>query len=104
MLSPGFSERTDLAGFYQMILWHFPKLGKGHAFKKPMKKLIGEIMKRILRWCEGRTGYPLVDAGMHQLNQTGFMHNRVRMQPLLFYQTFIDRLALGRSLFCGKAP
>jgi deoxyribodipyrimidine photo-lyase len=66
--------------FYQMILWHFPQVGDGKAFR-PAYELInwrndeGEFQK----WCEGKTGYPIVDAGMRELNTTGYMHNRVRM-------------------------
>lgn len=66
--------------FYHMILWHFPKVGKGRAFKEEyehIKWLNNE--KQFAAWCEGKTGYPIVDAGMRQLNATGFMHNRVRM-------------------------
>ena len=45
-----------------------------------MTELFGGTMKMILKkWCNGTTGYPMVDAGMRQLNNTGFMHNRVRM-------------------------
>ena len=45
-----------------------------------MKRSRGETMKKNLkRWCAGETGYPMVDAGMRELNETGFMHNRVRM-------------------------
>jgi deoxyribodipyrimidine photo-lyase len=66
--------------FYHMILWHFPQCGLGHAFKPAYEKIIWiNNEKHFALWCEGRTGYPLVDAGMRQLNQTGFMHNRVRM-------------------------
>lgn len=66
--------------FYQMILWHFPRVGKGKAFKPEYDNIEwrrdeGEFDK----WCTGQTGYPIVDAGMRELNATGFMHNRVRM-------------------------
>ena len=66
--------------FYHMILWHFPKVGKGKAFKAEYdaiewRKDNGEFEK----WCNGQTGYPIVDAGMRELNATGYMHNRVRM-------------------------
>jgi deoxyribodipyrimidine photo-lyase len=45
----------------------------------------------MLNWCQGKTGYPLVDAGMRQLNETGYMHNRVRMVTAGFLmQTFVD--------------
>src|SRR5688572_3117020 len=63
-----------------MILWNFPHVGKGFAFKPaydniPWRNREDEFEK----WCAGQTGYPLVDAGMRELKSTGFMHNRVRM-------------------------
>jgi deoxyribodipyrimidine photo-lyase len=65
--------------FYQMILWHFPHVV--HQSFKPeydrMEWLNDE--QAFQRWCEGRTGCPIVDAGMRQLNTTGYMHNRLRM-------------------------
>ena len=66
--------------FYHMILWHFPQVGKGKSFK-PKYDFIKwrNNEKEFEAWCEGRTGYPIVDAGMRELNATGFMHNRVRM-------------------------
>ncbi|MBK7965698.1 MAG: deoxyribodipyrimidine photo-lyase [Bacteroidetes bacterium] len=65
--------------FYMMILWHFP-----HVAKSAFKPAYDFIQWRnnedeFEAWCEGRTGYPIVDAGMRELNETGFMHNRVRM-------------------------
>ena len=66
--------------FYQMILWHFPKVGKGQAFKAEYEKIKWRNNEEeFKKWCEGKTGYPIVDAGMRELNTTGFMHNRVRM-------------------------
>jgi deoxyribodipyrimidine photo-lyase len=65
--------------FYQMIIHHFPESDK-KAFK-PQYDLV-EWRKdeaHFQAWCEGKTGYPIVDAGMRELNATGFMHNRVRM-------------------------
>jgi deoxyribodipyrimidine photo-lyase len=65
--------------FYQMILWHFPKV-VGHAFKPEYDKIKWRNNeKEFDAWCKGQTGYPIVDAGMRELNETGFMHNRVRM-------------------------
>ncbi len=65
--------------FYQMILWHFPKV-VGHAFKPEYDKIHWRNNeKEFDAWCNGQTGYPIVDAGMRELNTTGFMHNRVRM-------------------------
>lgn len=66
--------------FYHMILWNFPRVGKDQSFK-PAYDLIPwrNNEKEFKAWCEGRTGYPIVDAGMRELNATGFMLNRVRM-------------------------
>ena len=66
--------------FYQMILWHFPRVGNGYCFKPEYEKIEWRNNeKEFEHWCRGMTGYPLVDAGMRELNATGFMHNRVRM-------------------------
>ena len=65
--------------FYMMILWHFPHSAK-QAFKPVYDNIIWRNNEQEFKaWCEGKTGYPIVDAGMRQLNETGFMHNRVRM-------------------------
>ncbi len=79
-LSPAFLNELIWRDFYQQILWNFPKVGKGFAFR-PEYDLIKwrNNEEEFKAWCNGKTGYPLVDAGMHELNQTGFMHNRVRM-------------------------
>jgi len=65
--------------FYMMILWHFP-----HTVSKSFKPAYDNIRwrnneKEFEAWKNGKTGYPIVDAGMNQLNETGYMHNRVRM-------------------------
>lgn len=65
--------------FYHMILWHFPKV-VGHSFKPEYDKIKWRNNPiEFGAWCKGMTGYPIVDAGMRELNATGFMHNRVRM-------------------------
>ncbi|MFZ1263048.1 MAG: deoxyribodipyrimidine photo-lyase [Chitinophagaceae bacterium] len=65
--------------FYQMILWHFPNV-VSEAFKPAYDKINWRNNeKEFGAWCNGQTGYPIVDAGMRELNTTGFMHNRVRM-------------------------
>lgn len=65
--------------FYQMILWHFPHTEKDSF--KPQYDRIEWVNneEHFKKWCAGTTGYPIVDAGMRELNATGFMHNRVRM-------------------------
>jgi len=65
--------------FYHMILWHFPQV-ENNAFKPKYDQIEWRNdEKEFKAWCEGKTGYPIVDAGMRELNETGFMHNRVRM-------------------------
>ena len=68
--------------FYHQVLHHHPHV-VGHAFKPEYDAIRWEHGKHadalFAAWCEGRTGYPLVDAAMHQINQTGYMHNRLRM-------------------------
>jgi deoxyribodipyrimidine photo-lyase len=70
--------------FYFSILWHFPH-SAADAFRSEYDHITwrnNEI--EFKAWCEGKTGYPLVDAGMRQLNATGFMHNRIRMVTASF--------------------
>lgn len=65
--------------FYQAILWHYPQV-VNHAFKREYDNIAWRNNEEEFRlWCEGKTGYPIVDAGMRELNNTGYMHNRVRM-------------------------
>jgi deoxyribodipyrimidine photo-lyase len=66
--------------FYFNILHHFPHISQGNAFRKEYDKIEWRNNEtEFKKWCEGKTGYPIVDAGMRELNTTGFMHNRVRM-------------------------
>jgi deoxyribodipyrimidine photo-lyase len=65
--------------FYQAILWHFPHV-RERAFRPPPVPIAWrDDPDGFAAWCEGRTGYPFVDAAMRQLRQTGWMHNRTRM-------------------------
>lgn len=65
--------------FFMQILFHFPKV-VDHSFRRKYDFIEWRNNEtEFQRWCEGRTGFPIVDAGMRQLNETGFMHNRVRM-------------------------
>lgn len=66
--------------FYRHLLHHFPRLAKGECFKEKYNGLHWHNDSSLFElWCQGRTGYPIVDAAMRQLNQTGWMHNRLRM-------------------------
>ncbi len=73
--------------FYQMILYQHPRVVHG-AFKPAYDAIEWESGPKadeaFAAWCEGRTGYPLVDAAMAQLNRTGYMHNRLRMVTACF--------------------
>ena len=73
--------------FYQQILYHFPHV-VGASFNPVYDRIEwergAEADELFAAWCEGRTGYPLVDAAMLQLNRTGFMHNRLRMVTASF--------------------
>ncbi len=70
--------------FYMMILWHFPHVTQS-AFKPAYDKIPWRNnLEEFEAWKNGKTGYPLVDAGMRELNETGFMHNRVRMVTASF--------------------
>lgn len=65
--------------FYQIIIWHFPDRIE-NAFKSKYDRIPWrDDTKSFEAWCAGKTGYPIVDAGMRQINETGFMHNRLRM-------------------------
>ena len=69
--------------FYFMILANHPRIASGESFKADYDKIEWEkgakAQKLFKAWCDGQTGYPLVDAAMQQLNQSGYMHNRLRM-------------------------
>jgi len=68
--------------FYHQVLHHHPRV-VAHAFKPEYDRIRWEhgrhADERFAAWCEGRTGYPLIDAAMQQIRQTGYMHNRLRM-------------------------
>ncbi|AEG94525.1 cryptochrome/photolyase family protein [Ramlibacter tataouinensis] len=78
--------------FYFQVLANFPHVvdesGQGHSFRREYDAIAFErgahADELFAAWCEGRTGYPLVDAAMLQLNQTGYMHNRLRMVTASF--------------------
>ena len=89
--------------FYQMIIFHFPKT-VNYAFKPSYDRIIWERNEAHFQaWCEGKTGYPIVDAGMRELNETGFMHNRVRMVVASFLtKHLLLDWRLGEAYFAEK--
>jgi deoxyribodipyrimidine photo-lyase len=103
-LSDTFLNELIWRDFYHMIVWHFPYIGNGKAFK-PAYDFIQwrNDDAAFKKWCEGNTGYPIVDAGMRELNAIGFMHNRVRMivASFLCKHLLID-WRLGEAYFAEK--
>ncbi|MDA9729413.1 DNA photolyase family protein [SAR86 cluster bacterium] len=71
--------------FYKYITYHFPHVSKGKSFN-PKYDLLSwrEDEGSFIKWCEGKTGIPIIDAAMRQLNQTKWMHNRLRMITAMF--------------------
>jgi deoxyribodipyrimidine photo-lyase len=89
--------------FYHMILWHFPQV-QSHSFKPAFDNIRWRNdEKEFDAWCNGKTGYPIVDAGMRELNETGFMHNRVRMITASFLtKHLLCDWRLGEAYFAKK--
>lgn len=89
--------------FYQMILYWYPR-SVDQAFKSEYDRIEWEFNEVQFRaWCDGKTGYPLVDAGMRELNQTGHMHNRIRMVVASFLcKHLLHDWRLGERYFAEK--
>lgn len=89
--------------FFMQILWHYPHVQKG-SFRPQYDKVAWRDDKlEFKKWCGGQTGYPLVDAGMRELNQTGHMHNRVRMVVASFLtKHLLMHWSLGERYFAEK--
>lgn len=89
--------------FFMQILWHFPDVGINAMKPKYDRIPWRNNEKEFERWKSGKTGYALVDAGMRQLNTTGYMHNRVRMLTASFLckHLLID-WRWGEAYFAGK--
>ncbi|MHC1732300.1 MAG: deoxyribodipyrimidine photo-lyase [Bacteroidales bacterium] len=89
--------------FFMSILWHFPHV-TDNSFRKKYDNISWRNNEEEFdKWCNGMTGYPIVDAGMRELNETGFMHNRVRMITASFLSKhlLID-WRWGEAYFAGK--
>jgi len=89
--------------FFMQILFHFPKVVTGNFRPKYDGIKWRNKEEDFDKWCRGQTGYPMVDAGMRQLNETGYMHNRVRMVTAGFLckHLLID-WRLGEAYFAKK--
>jgi len=102
-LSETFLNELIWREFYQMILYHHPRVAT-QAFKPAYDRIAWrDAPEDLERWKQGQTGYPLVDAGMRELAATGFMHNRVRMVVASFLtkHLLID-WRLGEAWFAQK--
>lgn len=90
--------------FYQQTLWHRPELAAGRCFKTEFEAIQWPNPPgHFEAWCEARTGYPLVDAAMRQISQTGYMHNRLRMVTAGFLvKDLLVDWRQGERHFAGK--
>ncbi len=89
--------------FFMSILWNFPYV-TDNSFKRKYDAITWRNNEEEFdRWCTGLTGYPIVDAGMRELNATGFMHNRVRMITASFLaKHLLTDWRWGEAYFAGK--
>ena len=89
--------------FYQHAMYNFPELATG-AYRQPFKNFpYGNNEEHFQAWCEGKTGYPIVDAAMRQMNEIGWMHNRCRMIVASFLtKDLLINPQLGEKYFYQK--
>ena len=102
-LNPKLLAEISWRDFFMMLLWHFPNTAT-EAYDPKMRNIPYRNNEEEFRaWCEGRTGYPLVDAGMRELNATGYLPNRVRIATagFLVKHLFID-WRWGEKYFADK--
>ena len=102
-LNPKLLSEISWRDFFMMLLWHYPNTAT-EAYDPKMRNIPYRNNEDEFRaWCEGRTGYPLVDAGMRELNATGYMPNRVRITTagFLVKHLFID-WRWGEKYFADK--
>ena len=90
--------------FYKYIIFHFPRVSKGKSFSEKYDEMIWRDDEHdFKRWCEGKTGIPIIDAAMTQLNQTGWMHNRLRMVVAMFLsKNLLIDWRLGEAYFMKR--
>ncbi|TVR81968.1 MAG: deoxyribodipyrimidine photo-lyase [Chitinophagaceae bacterium] len=89
--------------FYQSIIFHFPHV-VNHSFKPDYDAIPWEKDEDLFqKWCAGKTGFPLVDAGMRELNESGYMHNRIRMLTASFLtKHLLQDWRKGEAYFAEK--
>ncbi|MGB0789340.1 MAG: cryptochrome/photolyase family protein, partial [Marinirhabdus sp.] len=101
--NPVFLQELIWREFFIQVLYHFPKTVT-NAFKPKYDRIPWRTDKTDIKaWQQGKTGYPLVDAGIRQLNKTGYMHNRVRMVVASFFcKHLLLNWRLGEAYFAQK--
>ena len=101
--NPVFLSELIWREFFMQILFHFPRVVTENFKRKYDCVVWRDDASDFAKWCEGNTGYPLVDAGMRQLNETGYMHNRVRMVTAGFLcKHLLINWKLGEAYFAEK--
>lgn len=102
-LNEKFKNELIWRDFYQSILWHFPEVVNHNFNRKYDGVQWRNDVDEFQKWCEGKTGYPIVDAGMRELNETGYMHNRVRMIVASFLtKHLLVHWSWGEAYFAEK--
>lgn len=101
--SPVWVSELIWRDFFMQVLWNYPHVEKS-SFKAQFEKVAWRTNpEEFERWCAGQTGYPMVDAGMRELNETGHMHNRVRMVVASFLTKHLFmHWSLGERYFAKK--
>jgi deoxyribodipyrimidine photo-lyase len=101
--SPEWLNELIWREFFMQILWHFPKVTDGPFRSKYRNIIWRDDPQEIDAWIQGRTGYPLVDAGMRELCQTGHMHGRVRMVTASFLvKHLLVNWQIGEAWFASQ--
>lgn len=90
--------------FYTHVLYGFPRVSRHQPFKEKTNRVPWRDSENDFKaWCQGKTGYPIVDAAMRQLNQTGWMHNRLRMVAAMFLtKNLLIDWRMGERFFMQK--
>jgi deoxyribodipyrimidine photo-lyase len=103
-LNAAFLNELIWREFYMAIVWHFPRVGHNKAFKPEYDNILWRNNEdEFEKWCLGQTGFPVVDAGMRQLNETGYIHNRVRMITASFLcKDLLIDWKWGEAYFAAK--
>jgi deoxyribodipyrimidine photo-lyase len=90
--------------FYLQLIISFPYVLKGKSLKEKYDKIVWENnLEYFDKWCKGETGFPIVDAGIREMNETGFMHNRARLIVASFLvKNLLVDWRLGEKYFATK--